>query len=326
MVIIYKVILMQLDLNLLTSLDALLEEGSVGAAADRLHLTAPAMSRALGRIRSITGDQILVRTGHAMVPTPHALAVHAEVHDLVLRAHAVLEPHRGLDLATLERTFTLRCHDAITSAIGAQLLAAVESQAPGVTLRLLAEESVDTAELRRGEVDLQVGSTVPAGADVRVESAGSSRLVAVVRPGHPLTNGRMTAARFAAARHVTVSRRGRLSDPVDAALAELGLARGVVASAATSTAALHFVRGSDLVVVVPEGACSAMIGLLGLTTLPVPVELASIDVLIAWHGRYDRDLAHRWLRGSVRDALLAVTGRDGGSATSSPAIPARDEG
>ena len=115
---------MQLDLNLLTALDALLEEGSVAGAAERLHVTAPAMSRSLGRIRRATGDQILVRTGRTMTPTPYAIAVREQVHDLVQQARGVLAPSREIDLATLERTFTLRWHDALVALSGPALLAA----------------------------------------------------------------------------------------------------------------------------------------------------------------------------------------------------------
>src|SRR3954471_24657706 len=111
-----------LDLNLLTALDALLEEGSVMGAADRLHLSSPAISRTLGRLRKLTGDDILVRTGRTMTPTPHALAVRAQVSDLVRQPQAVLAPSRELDLAALDRTFTLQCHDALASALAPRLL------------------------------------------------------------------------------------------------------------------------------------------------------------------------------------------------------------
>lgn len=141
---------MQLDLNLLTALDALLEEGSVAGAAARLHVTAPAMSRSLGRIRKATGDQMLVRTGRSMVPTTRALAMRAEVHALVQQAHQLLSAQQELDLATLERVFTVRWHDALTAACGTALIAAVRRRAPGVRLRLSAEPGTDDAELRRG--------------------------------------------------------------------------------------------------------------------------------------------------------------------------------
>ncbi|MEU8945697.1 LysR family transcriptional regulator [Streptomyces sp. NPDC048489] len=295
---------MQLDLNLLSALDALLEEGSVAGAAARLHVTAPAMSRSLGRIRRTTGDQILVRTGHSMTPTPYAIAVRGQVHELLHQVQAVLAPSRELDLATLERTFTLRWHDSLVALSGPALLAAVREQAPGVRLRFLAESSTDTAELRRGEVDLEANANRPSAPDVRAENVGDTRLVVVVRQGHPLTRVRtLTAKRYAAAEHVTVSRRGNLGNAVDEALARLGLTRRVVASAPTEAAALEFARGSDLVVSVPEATTRSSVAELGLTLLPLPVELPSAPVYLSWHQRYDTDTAHTWLRGLARTAL-----------------------
>jgi DNA-binding transcriptional LysR family regulator len=299
---------MPLDLNLLTALDALLEEGSVGAAAERLHLSEPAMSRTLGRIRRVTGDQILVRTGRTMTPTPYALGVRAEVHALVQRAQAVLAPERDLELVTLERTFTLRCHDAVTTAIGPGLLAAVQTQAPGVRLRFLGETNTDSNDLRHGQVDLEIGSTEPALPEIRFEIVGHDQLVAVMRAEHPCAQGELTLERYANAQHITVSRRGRLHDPIDDALERLGLRRRVVASAPTSSAALQFVGQSDLMVAVPQSISRTLILALGFRSLPIPLELQSVPVIQAWHQRYDGDKAHAWLRGLVNRLLLKVSG------------------
>src|ERR1700678_3807908 len=116
---------MHVDLNLLIALDALLEENSVAAAADRLHLSPPAMSRTLARIRKATGDDILVRTGRTMTPTPRALELREEARELVLRARAVLTPVTTLDLGQLDRAFTLRCHDALVTALAPVLISTV---------------------------------------------------------------------------------------------------------------------------------------------------------------------------------------------------------
>ncbi|MFI5957385.1 LysR family transcriptional regulator [Cryptosporangium sp. NPDC051539] len=294
---------MQLDLNLLTALDALLEECSVAGAAQRLRLSAPATSRTLGRIRRATGDQILVRTGRTMTPTPHALAIQGEVHDIVQRARAALEPGRDVDLTTLDRVFTIRGHDAVTTAIGPRLLASVQESAPLVSVRLLAEASTDTNELRHGQVDLEVGSSEPELPEVRAQLLGRDDLVIAMRPGHPLAGKRMTRKKFAAAEHVIVSRRGRLTDPVDESLTGLGLQRRVVASAPTSTAALYFVSHSDLVVAVPEHMCGPTITSLGLQTRPMPVDTPSVPLYLAWHQRYDNDKAHAWFRARVRAAF-----------------------
>lgn len=302
---------MQLDLNLLTALDALLEEGSVAGAAERLHVTAPAMSRSLGRIRRATGDQILVRTGRTMTPTPYAIAVREQVHDLVRQARGVLAPSREIDLATLERTFTLRWHDALVVLSGPALLAAVRRQAPGVRLRFIAESSIDTPELRRGEVDLAANADPPAAPEIHADRVAVTRHVVVVRRGHPLTGVKaLTAARYAAAEHITVSRRGRLGNVLDDELTRLGLTRRVVASAPTEAAALAFVRDSDLLVTAPESTTRSLATQLELALLPLPLDLPPAPVYLSWHQRYDTDPAHIWLRDLARTALAdAADGR-----------------
>ena len=288
----------QLDLNLLTALDALLEEGSVAGAADRLHLTPPAMSRALSRIRRVTGDQILVRTGRTMTPTPHALAIREQVHLLVQEVSAVLAPEREVDLATLERTFTLQWHDAITVAAGPRVLAAVRAQAPGVRLRMIAESDTDTSHLRHGHVDLEVSATQPVAPEVRGDTVGHDRLV--VATG---TRRGLGLDEYVAADHLTVSRRGRLHDPIDDALGELGLRRRVIATVPTSSAGLKFVRDSDILVAVPERMSRDAAADLGLRLLPLPLDFPPVPIVMSWHQRYDTDRAHTWLRELVRAEL-----------------------
>jgi DNA-binding transcriptional LysR family regulator len=297
---------MQLDLNLLTALDALLEEGSVTGAADRLHLSAPAMSRTLGRIRRATGDQILVRTGRTMTPTPHAAAIRERVHALVQQVQSVLSPERAVDLATLDRVFTLRWHDSVTTAVGAELLALVRAEAPGVRLRFLVEPSGDTDDLRRGHVDLEASSSEPELPEISREVVGHDRLVVVLRAGHPLAGEPLTPERYAAAEHITVSRRGRLRDPVDDVLDGMGLHRTVAAAAPTTLAAMQLVRRGDFLAVVAERASRSVLEDLGLTTAPLPVAMPDVPLYLAWHQRYDGDHAHVWLRTLAFGVLRAM--------------------
>ncbi|MGK3992706.1 LysR family transcriptional regulator [Sorangium sp. So ce1024] len=302
---------MHVDLNLLTALDALLEERSVSAAAARLHLSQPAMSRTLGRIRDATGDPILVRTGRTMTLTPRALALRQEVQAIVRRAHAVLAPERELDLARLDRTFAVRCHDAITTVLGALLLRAAQEQAPLVKIRLLAEPAADTDDLRHGRVDLEIGSTEPAVPEIHGELIGQDRIVVAVRRGHPLAQGRLTARRYAEALHVIVSRRGRLRDPIDDALEALGLRRRVVAAAPTTAAAMHLAHESDVVVALPARVCGPVLRTLGLSARPLPLDVPALRVVQLWHRRYENDKAHAWLRGRTREILQKVVPEDG---------------
>ncbi|GLZ37145.1 LysR family transcriptional regulator [Actinokineospora sp. NBRC 105648] len=302
---------MQLDLNLLSALDALLEEGSVAGAAEHLHVTAPAMSRSLGRIRRTTGDQILVRTGRTMTPTPYAIAVREQVHELLHQVKCVLAPSRELDLMTLDRTFALLWHDSLVALAGPALVAAVREQAPGVQLRFIAESSVDTPQLRRGEVDLEANAGHQDAPDIRAEKVAETKHVIVVRQGHPLTRVEaITTAQYAAAEHITVSRRGRLANVIDDALAQLGLARRVVAAVPTEAAAFTIARSADFLVTAPESTARSAAADLGLALLPLPLELPQARVYLSWHRRYDTDRAHVWLRDLARNALANPTPRE----------------
>jgi len=294
---------MQPDLNLLTVLHALLEEGSVMGAADRLRLSSPAVSRTLGRIRRLTGDDILVRTGRTMTPTPYALAVREQVAELVRQADAVLAPRRELDLGALDRTFTLQCHDALTMTLAPPLLSAVADSAPGVRLRFLAEPAVDTDDLRHGRVDLEIGADPPVLPEFRSATVGHDRLVVVMRDDGPLD---LTA--YAARTHILVSRRGRLADPVDEFLAARGLRRRVVASVGTSAAALHIVSRGEHVLTGPEAMFRPLVEAFGLHTAELPFALPKAPIVCNWHQRYDTDRAHAWLRDRVRAAVDSLAG------------------
>ncbi|MET7612479.1 LysR family transcriptional regulator [Streptomyces seoulensis] len=291
------------DLNLLLALDVLLEEQSVRGAARRLHLSEPAMSRTLGRIRKALGDPVLVRAGRQMVPTPHALAVRAEVSAVVERARALFAPGRDTDPRTMTRTFTILGHDATAAGLGAPLLTRIAREAPGIRLRFLSESPVDAPFLRQGTADLEIGVVDTTAPEVRVETLYEDRMLGVVRAGHPLLEGELTPERFAGeAGHLSVSRRGRLRGPIDDALAALGLTRQVAGSVGTYPASLFVLRDTDLVGIVSRGS-RPLAETLGLVTFAIPLPLPPLEVGLAWHPRHDADPAHAWLRATVRELM-----------------------
>ncbi len=175
------------DLNLLVTLDVLLSEGSVASAARRLRLSPSAMSRALARLREVTGDPLLVRAGRGLVPTPRAIELRAQVGALVDGANAVLRPTEKLDLGKLDRRFTLRTSEGFVETFGPQLLTMVAAKAPGVILQFLTKPDKESAPLRDGEVDLETGvidaDTAP---EQRSLPLFDDRWVGVVRQGHSL--------------------------------------------------------------------------------------------------------------------------------------------
>lgn len=287
------------DFNLLLTLDILLAEGSVARAARRLQLSPSAMSRALSRLRETTGDPLLVRAGRGLVPTPRALALREEVRRLVQDVQAVLRPDETLDLPRLARTFTLRTSDGFVESFGAPLLAAIAGEAPGVRLHFLQKPDKDSAPLRDGRVDLETGVIEASlGPEVRSQALFGDRLLGVVRAGHPLCDGPITARRYAEARHVIVSRTGLEGDAVDLPFLPPGLARKVDTLVSGFSSALALARASDLIATVPERHTQNLRDGMFSFTLPVASQVFTVSML--WHPRLDADPAHRWLRGKLR--------------------------
>ena len=297
-----------LDLNLLVTLDVLLDEGSVVGAAKRLKLSASAMSRSLARLREATGDPLLVRAGRGLVPTPRALELRGRVRQVVIDAEGVLRPALKLDLPSLARTFVIRSTEGFAETFGPELVARVAAEAPSVHLSFLAKPDKDSTPLRDGSVDLETGViSRMMGPEIRALGLFRDRFVGVVRPGHRLSKGRLTPERYAAARHVVVERRGLRAAMVDEALERVGLERYAVATVGGFGPAIALARGSDMVATVPEkhtaGLCDGMHRL----KLPVPIEEFTISLF--WHPRLDADPAHKWLRSVVHDACIEVAAR-----------------
>lgn len=289
------------DLNLLFALDALLAEESVTGAARRLRLSVSATSRLLSRLREATGDPLLVRAGRTLVPTPRALALRAEVPDLLRNLRRVLEPEPTLfDPTRLRRTFVIRANDGFIELFALALIQAVEV-APEVCLRFAAKPDKDAEVLREGRVDLEIGVLGVSAPEMRVRLLFRDRFVGVVRAGHPLLDDVVSPERFAGFRHVATSRNASPFGPLDAALEERGFRRRIAAVVPAHRDALRIVGRSDLIANVPSRCLSASVGRTDvssadLVAFALPVPTPDIAVSMQWHPRMDADPAHRWLR------------------------------
>lgn len=293
------------DLNLLLTLDALLQQGSVVGAGRKLGLSPSAMSRALARLRSVTGDPLLVRAGRGLVPTPRAEAMRDEVRLLVENARAVLRPADAFDICQLSRTFVLRTSDGFAETIGPTLIQHIAEEAPQVRIRFIRKLDKDSAGLRDGDIDLEtgvVGKTI--GPEVRAQSLFTDRYVGVVRIGHSLASARIDPKSYAGCRHVLVSRQGLDLGAIDERLHMLGLDRNIVTTVDGFAAALALARGSDLVATVPE---RHTIGLReNMVTFALPIDVDEFSISLLWHPRMEGDPAHRWFRQIVRQACDTV--------------------
>ncbi len=292
------------DLNLLTTLDVLLTEGSVARAAVRLKLSPSAMSRTLARLRETTGDPLLVRAGRGLVPTPRARELREQVGAVVQAAEALLVPAEDIEPAQLDRMFTIRSAEGFVETFGPRLIARVAGEAPRVRLCFVQKPDKDSTPLRNEAVDLETGVVGKAtGPEVRAQALFRDRFVGVVRAGHPLARGRVTASRYTRSRHVAVSREGRPKGIVDHAMLAHGLERDAVATVSGFSTAIALARSTDLVATVPERHTAGLRA--GMHTFRLPFAMDEITVSLLWHPRMDADPGHRWMRACVREICSA---------------------
>ena len=174
----------------------------------------------------VTGDPLRVRAGRGRVASPCALELRDAVSRLAHDAEAALRPANPLDPGRPVRTFTLRASEGFVENFGARLLARVADEAPGVRLHFRHKLGKTSGPLRDGSVDLETGVVGDAiSPEVRAQALFRDRYVGVVRTGHPLCEGDVTASRYAAALHAHVSRRDHDDGPIGQALAALQLTR-----------------------------------------------------------------------------------------------------
>lgn len=293
-----------LDLNLLWVLHTVLVERSVARAAARLHLTPPAVSNALARLRSALGDPLLVRHGRGLVPTPRAL----ELAPALARAFGELEGavlRAGFDPATCARELTLALSDADQVASLTRIAARFVERLPRATLRLVSLDTlVSTGGLAGSEVDLAIG---PAEEGLLSEPLYAEEGVLVARRGHPRVTGTLTAEQFNAEGHVDIQlllgRGGVGNAAVRDALAAQGLVRRVVMAVPTFTAAAAVVAGSDLLSGMPTRVVRALEGAFPLQILRGPGPPFPFQLCLLRHHRTAHDPAVDVFREVVRGAF-----------------------
>ncbi|WP_051236429.1 LysR family transcriptional regulator [Ottowia thiooxydans] len=296
-----------MDFNLLVALDALLSTGSVNGAAQKMHLSAPAMSHTLGRIRDALGDPILVRAGRKLVPTPRANAMRESVRRIVAEATDLMRPDSGVPLAMIDREFTIRAPEGMGIVYGATLLEAMHEKIPLARLRFVPESEGNASALRDGHIDLDVGALVDRGPEIQTDVLYEQKIVGVAKAGHPLFKTRVTLKQFSSQLHVAITQRGRARGSIDTLLDQAGVSRNPVLTVPSSYGALMAAARSSMVACVPEPLARAVAPALGLEIFKLPVDVPSERIVQAWHPRDEVDPAHRRLRESVATVYTQVT-------------------
>lgn len=300
------------DLNLLRVLCALLDEGSTVAAARRLHMSQPAVSAALARLRHALGDPLFVRQGRSLSPTEFALSLRDPLHEILFRTEALLRGPDSFDPAQARLAFKISGSDFFAELLMPQLAERLARVAPLVQVQLVnlvPDNYVAALDQFDVEVALIPLGKFPDWADHQV--VFHSQFSVIARAGHPELAGLapgdpIPTDLFCALSHVLFSPEGKLTGMGDQALAQHGRTRHIAMTLPVFSGVYNAVAASDLIALLPRSLAQAMAPRLGLTLYAAPVPMPVVPLCMVWHRRLSRDPAQIWLRQMMADVLAPL--------------------
>lgn len=295
MIQIHQMNIYNFDLNLLRVLDALLRERNVSRAAQRLSLSQPAVSNALGRLRELLDDPLLVRVGRAMQPTPRALSLEAPIREALQQIEHTLNAGDCFDPATSRQRFAIAVTDYVELICMPPLMAHLAEVAPGIQLAIQhLSPTLPIEALDNGELDLALGRFLDVPPRFHRRRWASETLQVALRKDHPLVGEELDLDGFLRLRHLWVHG-GQTRGMVDQWLEEQGLSREVVYTTPNYLQAAHIVASSDLAAVLPTQLARHFAGLLQLQLFDLPFALDTFQLDIVSVAQREKDAALQWL-------------------------------
>jgi DNA-binding transcriptional LysR family regulator len=294
----------RIDLNLLVVLDAIFTEGGVTGAARKLHVTQPALSHALARLRELFGDPLFERTGRAMTPTPRARQLIEPVRRALRELQVGLNQLQAFDPATATRSYTIGVRDVLESAVLTPLLQRIHRHAPGIDITAVrVDRRRLEAELSSGALDAALDVLLPVADRLRHRHLSSDRLVVVLRQRHPLAQRTLTMPAYLQQQHVLVS--SRRSGPAleDLELARRGMQRRIRLRCQHYFTACRVVHDTDLVLTMPAQLADVTNRSFKNAIRPFPIASPKLDAYLYWHANVDADPANRWLREQIAEVV-----------------------
>jgi len=302
--------LRKLDLNLLLVFSALMREGSVRKAADRLYLGPSAVSMALGRLRETLGDPLFVRVTGGMDPTPTACAFWERAEPALGAIDGALRAARQFDPTTSTMTVRLAVPDDLEFILVPRLLARLAREAPGMTLIVRPSDHVSMlSRLDDGDADLALSAAPPGGGERRhhLETQyreGFSVLFDADQIG-PLPE-RLDLQTYLAHDHLILSVTGDTKGAVDRALGARGLSRRIACAVSHFPTVPFILKTRPVFISMPSTAAVYFAKTYGLQLAALPIPTPYFDLTLAWHARTDADPAHAWLRQLLREELAEI--------------------
>jgi len=297
----HDVSLSSIDLNLLVILRALLRERHVTRAARQVGLSQSATSHALGRLRELCDDALLVRHGRTLALTPRAARLLPGLERGLSELQGVLRSEPAFDPKRARRSFSLGMADYGQALLLRPLLRTLQLAAPGIDLNVVTFPNVPEL-IESGSLDLAILVTGTTATGLSTHDLFDDGFVCMVRKGHPQVRGNLTLDQYLSLRHVLVAPTGTAGSFVDTELERRGLARRVALRVSNFLVAPMVVAETDYISTMPERLARRMAKSLPLRLVPPPFEVPRFGLSLVWHPRLDDDPAHRWLREVVSRA------------------------
>ncbi|MFM9434464.1 DNA-binding transcriptional LysR family regulator [Janthinobacterium sp. CG_23.3] len=297
----------RVDLNLFIVFEAIYDEGSITRASQKMNLTQPAISHALGRLRELFGDPLFVRRDKTMVPTPLARSIIEPVRQSLRGFELTLTGLDRFDPASAKRQFTLALRPVLEPSLLPPLMARLAANAPQVDLAVLqSERGALESELAAGTLDAAIDVLVPLSGDIRHSRIGTDNTVVLARQEHPRVGAGLDLYTYLQQEHILVSSRRRGPGFEDFELSRLGLQRRVRLRCRHYFAACRVVSQTDLVLAMPERYARVVNQQFGNQILAFPLPMPAIDNHLYWHANVEHDPANIWLREQVLAAMQGL--------------------
>jgi len=296
--------LRQADLNLLQILHVLLEERNVTRAAELCFLSQPAMSRALGRLRDMFRDELLVRHGRGYERTARGERLLRDLETLLPRVEGLLHDE-VFDPARSTDRFRIAMTDFASSVLLPPLATRLSKLAPSCRLEIVAWHDRGFEDVESGRLDLILnvaGVPSPLESEVLFEE----EFVCLVASGHPLRRRRLTLAQYLNFPHAIVNVLGGLQTLVDRPLSDLGKQRRAGLVVPYFVPAVLAISRTNMIVTVPRRLAATVTGIADVREVGAPAEIEGFRYVMAWHPRLTADPAQRWLREQVKLAASAI--------------------
>lgn len=294
-----------IDLNLLVVLEALLAERHISRAALRLHLSQPAVSHSLGRLRQLLDDPLLVRGQGGLVLTARAHELAGPLAEALAQVRILLGP-TGFQPATARRTFRLAMSDYGALVVLPRLLRTVRKAAPNIDLVVTqASREAMTAQVADGEIDLALGVFAYAPEDTHSAVLFEESYACVVDAATVRDTGRLDQVAYLARSHVLVAAHSERVDAIDAAVAKAGGRRKIACVLPHWSVAPALIAGTNLVLTTARRSLAALENDARFAIFEPPFPLPDFTFRMMWHNRTDADPGHAWLRDKVVAAAAA---------------------